>query len=743
MSRPEISRQRQVGVRLQPHPRVGSGDRAPAPIREPVGAGEAEASPSRDQPPKRGRFRLGIDIGGTFTDVVLLGDDGSVRTAKVLSTPDDYARGVVAGAVALLGECGVGGGEIDGVVHASTVASNTILEGHGARTALVTTEGFRDVLEMRRLRIPVLYDIQYESPRPLVPRRLRFEVSERLGPRGEVWGELDEAGAHEVAKRLRDENVEAVAIALLHSYVDDAHERRVEEIVRAAVGDGVYVTRSSEILPEIREYERTSTAVVNAYVGPAITRYLGSLVERLREVGVTAELEVMQSAGGTLTPATARRKPAHLIESGPAAGVMACSYLGRLTGRRQLISLDMGGTTAKAAIVEDGLPVRTSEYEVGAGINLSSKLVKGGGHPIKLPFIDVSEIGAGGGSIVGIDRLGTVTVGPVSAGAMPGPVCYGLGGEQPTLTDALLALGYLNPTQLGGGAITLDAAASRDALDRLVATPLRRSVEEAAHGILMLAVATMTRAVKAVTTYRGRDPRDFVLCAFGGNGPLTGVEIARALQIRHVIVPPASGVFSALGLLFSDTEHEVVRTLMLRGDEITAGALAAAFAGIEREATAHLGRAGEAAPTVTRYADVRYAGQAYELPVLVPPGELDVPRLIEGFVAEHVRTYGHGSFSDPVDVVSVRVLARVERTAAQRYDPVVAIHTLPRVEGVRLAHFGAARAVETPTCNRAGLLDGERTGPLLVDEADSTCVVPPGCIARLDEHGNIEIETGA
>ena len=349
------------------------------------------------------RFRLGVDIGGTFTDVVLLADDGSVRTAKVLSTPDDYARGVVDGAVALLAEHGIDPHEIADVVHASTVASNTILEGHGARTALVTTEGFRDVLEMRRLRIPVLYDIQYEVPPPLVPRRRRYEVRERLGPRGEKWVELDEESVRVAARQIREQDVEAVAIALLHAYADDEHERRVEAIVRETVGDDVYVTRSSEILPEIREYERTSTTVVNGYVGPAITRYLGSLVDRLQAAGIEGQLDVMQSSGGTLTPETAERRPAHLIESGPAAGVIACSYLGRLTGRRQLISLDMGGTTAKAAIVEDGLPVRTTEYEVGAGINLSSKLVKGGGHPIKLPFIDVSEIGAGGGSIV-VDR---------------------------------------------------------------------------------------------------------------------------------------------------------------------------------------------------------------------------------------------------------------------------------------------------------------------------------------------------
>jgi N-methylhydantoinase A len=385
--------------------------------------------------------------------------------------------------------------------------------------------------------------------------------------------------------------------------------------------------------------------------------------------------------------------------------------------------------------------VRTSEYEVGAGINLSSKLVKGGGHPIKLPFIDVSEIGAGGGSIVAIDELGNVTVGPLSAGSDPGPACDGLGGEAPTLTDALLALGYLNATQLGGGAIALDPLRSREALDRVVATPLGRSVEAASYGILMLAVATMTRAVKAVTTYRGRDPRDFTLCAFGGNGPLTGVEIARALAMSQVLIPPSPGVFSALGLLFSDTEHEVVRTLMLRGDEMTAAALEAAFAEVEGETTADLAGTDGATVTVSRYADVRYAGQAYELSVAVPPGAIDVGRLVADFVAEHVRTYGHGSADDPVDVVSIRALARIERTSAQLYDPVAAIRALPAYEGTRLAYFGPdVGLIETEVCNRAGLLAGERRGPLLVDELDSTCVVPPGCLARLDQYGNIEVE---
>ena len=463
------------------------------------------------------------------------------------------------------------------------------------------------------------------------------------------------------------------------------------------------MTRSSEILPEIREYERTSTAVVNAYVGPAITRYLGSLVDRLREAGIGAQLEVMQSSGGTLTPETARRKPAHLVESGPAAGVMACSYLGRLTGRRHLISLDMGGTTAKAAIVEDGQPVRTSEYEVGAGINLSSKLVKGGGHPIKLPFIDVSEIGAGGGSIVAIDELGNVTVGPVSAGSDPGA---GLLRARRRGADArptrCSRSATSTPRQLGGGAITLDPAPLARG-----ARPRRRDA---------------ARPVGRGGRLRHPDARrrhDDARRQGGHHLPRPRPARLHALRVRRqrpadrrrdrplardvhtCSIPPSPGVFSALGLLFSDTEHEVVRTLMLRGDEITAAALEAAFAEIEAETTAYLAGTAGATVTVSRYADVRYAGQAYELSVAVPPGPVDVERLVADFVAEHVRTYGHGSADDPVDVVSIRALARIERTSAQLYDPLAAIRALPVYEGTRLAYFGPD----------VGLIETERLQP--------------------------------
>ena len=396
-------------------------------------------------------YRIGVDIGGTFTDVVLLGSDGTLRTKKVLSTPDDYARGVVEGILELLQETGVAPASVTKVVHATTVASNAVLEGKGSSCCLLTTAGFRDVLEMRRLRIPVMYELQYEKPPPLVPRRLRYEIPERTGPRGEEWAELDEQAVRDAAERARAEGVTSVAISFLHAYANPAHERRAAEIVREVVGDDVYITCSSEILAEIREYERTSTAVVNAYVGPVVQRYIRSLESSLAEAGISAPLQIMQSSGGLMSAEAAIRKPAHLVESGPAAGVVACAFLARAAGIPNVISLDMGGTTAKAAILEDGLPVKTSEYEVGAGINLSSRLIKGGGYAIRLPFIDLSEIGAGGGSLVSVDEFGMLHVGPESAGADPGPACYGLGGDEPTLTDALVVLGYLNPEYLTGG----------------------------------------------------------------------------------------------------------------------------------------------------------------------------------------------------------------------------------------------------------------------------------------------------
>ena len=686
--------------------------------------------------------RIGVDIGGTFTDVVLLDSDGTLRTRKVLSTPGDYARGVVQGVLELLNDTGTPPGSVTKVIHASTVASNAVLEGKGASCCLLTTAGFRDVLELRRLRIPVMYELQYEKPRPLVPRRLRYEIPERTGPRGEEWAELDEGAVREATEQGRAAGVAAVAISFLHAYANPAHERRAAEIVREVVGDDVYITCSSDILAEIREYERTSTAVVNSYVGPVVERYIRSLESSLAEAGIAAPLQIMQSSGGLMSAAAAVRKPAHLVESGPAAGVVACAFLARATGLANVISLDMGGTTAKAAILEDGLPIKTSEYEVGAGINLSSRLVKGGGHAIRLPFIDLSEIGAGGGSLVSADEFGMLHVGPESAGSDPGPACYGLGGEEPTLTDALVVLGYLNPDSLAGGAVELDAEAAGRALEP-VATSLGKSPTEAAYGVFELAVATMTRAVKAVSTYRGRDPREFVLCGFGGNGPVVAVAIARALQMRRVLVPLAPGVFSAAGLLLSEIEHEFVRTLPARGGHATAELLLAGFRELEAEADGALVAEGVSrdAISVSRFADIRYAGQAYELTLPIAPGAPDLARIAADFGAEHHRTYGHASVDAPIDIVNLKLTARAASNGEISYDPLAGLAGESHEASRRTAYFGPVDgSLDVPVISRSALLDSPpRQGPLIVEEYDSTCVVPPGCRVTLDSLGNIDI----
>jgi len=691
-------------------------------------------------------YRVGADIGGTFTDVVLIGSDGSIATKKVSSTPDSFGRAIVEGVSELIAEQGVSAHALAGLAHASTVATNAIIELKGARTGLITTRGFRDVLEMRRLRIPVLYDLQYRKPPPLVPRRLRLEIEERMGPRGVVWTPLDEQSVIAVAKVLNDAGVQSIAISLLHSYADPAHERRVAEIVRQHVPNSVYVTCSADVLPEIREYERTSTAVVSAYVGPVVRDYLDALERDIRHIGIDAPLQIMQSNGGIMSLDSAREKPAYTVESGPAAGVIASARMARALKLENAISLDMGGTTAKAAMIENGEPARTTEYEVGSGINLSSKLVKGGGYPIKLPFIDVSEIGAGGGSIVSLDGAGNLSVGPRSAGAVPGPVCYGAGGTEPTFTDAALATGYLNPVALAGGRVKLDAAGSRAALEERIAKPLGLPLAEVAYGIYTIAAATMTRAVKAVTTYRGRDPRDFVLIGFGGNGPMVAAAVARALSIRKVLIPPAPGVFSALGLLMSEIEHEFSSSLFRATYELHDAEFGNLFGRLETLAATSMEQEKRASETVAirRFAELRYAGQAYEL--TIPVGEKDrMADVVASFHEEHRRTYGHGSDADPVDIVSIRVYARVV-TSDATFD-YERLSTSPQSNGAhakggsRKAYFGRdVGFIDTPVIPRGALTETWRAGPLIIEEYDATCVVPHDARARLDALGNIEIE---
>jgi N-methylhydantoinase A len=687
------------------------------------------------------RLRIAADVGGTFTDIACLSADGELSTCKIPSTPHDYAQAIIAGIGAL-----VRGRDSEAadatVLHASTVATNAILEGKGANTALVTTDGFRDVLELRRIRVPRLYDPLYEKPQPLVPRRRRYEVTERLNAKGEVVTPLDEAQVRELAGVLAQSGVEAVAICFLHAYTNSTHERRVAQILRDAL-PGAFISVSSEVLPEIREYERTSTTVVNAYVGPVMARYLSSLREQLADRGLHGQLLMMQSSGGTMDVKQVIARPATVVESGPAAGVIGAARIGARAGYQHLITFDMGGTTAKASLVEDGAVVATDEYEVGGGISLSSRLAKGGGYALKLPVIDVSEVGAGGGSVVRIDAGGGLKVGPESAGAVPGPVCYAKGGTEPTVTDASVVLGYLNPDSLAGGTVPIDSARARDALQK-IANRLGIGVFDVAYGIHRLANATMMRAVKAVSTYRGRDPRDFMLFAFGGNGGIHAAALAEELQMKCVIVPPGAGVFSAIGLLCAD--HEAVRsTAFLR--PLSAESVAETprqCRVLERQARDELG---VSEPVSVRWrAELRYSGQGFELPVELRPdasGPDEVQQIRERFEREYRRTYGHEIEQGAIDFVALRVIATVptqNRAATFRMSRVHA-----RAPGAqwRSAFFGKEHGlVNTPVIERRDLAQAPRPGPLIIEEYEGTTVVPPGASAALDAHDNIVITLG-
>lgn len=687
-------------------------------------------------------FRIGIDVGGTFTDLVFLGSSGSLLTRKVPTTPGQYGKGIVGGIDAVLKEEGIVASRVDSVVHATTVATNTILEGRGAKAALITTKGFRDVLEFRRLRIPQMYTLSFKRPEPLVPRNLRFELDERLSGAGEVVTPLNLDEVDVLADRLALEGVESVAVCLINSYANKAHETAVAERLKQRL-PGVYITASAELLPEIREYERTSTTVVNAYLGPVLTGYFNSLTESLKGIGVDAPVQVMKSDGGVMSVQAATQKPAYIVESGPSAGVIGAADLARSKNLPDLITLDMGGTTAKAAMVEGGAVAKTSDYEVGAGINLSSRLVMGGGHALKLPVIDISEIGAGGGSIVDFDRAGAMTVGPKSAGADPGPVAYGAGGENPTLTDAMILLGFINPDYLVGGALTLNSALAREVMQSKVVDRVGTSVEETAHGIFQIAAGTMVRAVKAVSTFRGRDPRDFTLFAIGGNGPVLAAEIADSLEMKRVVIPLNPGVFSAYGLLRTPIEQELTQSCLGLVDEEGAPQLNAVYKDLEAQLLKLMAEEGCTPETVelSRQADLRYLGQAHELTVPVtvrPDGSVDIDAIRKAFHAEHRQTYGHAIDTAPIQSVNLRVVGTVPLDDAVEIDVTGALDRTAELPAPRQVYFGATHGTyETPILRRSSLAETPRQGPLIVEEYDTTCIVPPHWAAACDAGGNI------
>jgi N-methylhydantoinase A len=689
-------------------------------------------------------WRVGVDIGGTFTDIVLLGCDGTVHTRKISSSVDDYARAIVEGLAALFAETGIAGSAIEELRHGTTVASNAILEHKGARTGLITTKGFRDVLEIRTLRMPRLYDIAWEKPPPLVERRLRRVVDERVDARGRIERKLDPAEAEAVVRGLIAEGVEAIAVCLIHAYANTAHEAMLAAIVRRLAPD-LPLSVSSEVLPEIKEYERTSTTVINAYVMPIVARYLRSLRNGLDRAGVPARLLLMQSNGGLMAAEAASARPMHIIESGPAGGVIGAQALARAKSLPDIITFDMGGTTAKAATVEGGHVARAAEYSVGAGIMVGSRLLTGAGYLLKVPAIDLAEVGAGGGSLVRVDAAGGVQVGPDSAGAVPGPVCYDQGGTEPTITDANVILGYLNPHHLVGGAVALNAARAAAVFKERVAAPLGLELARAAHGAHLIAASNMIRAIRAVSTERGRDPRGFALFAFGGNGPLFACGMAEQLGMRRIVVPPSPGLFSSFGLLCADTEHHYARTFRRLTRALDLAELNAAWDALAAQALEQLAQEGFTGPAarVTRAAALHYHGQSFDLTVPVPDGPLDAAALRgleEAFGVEHERTYGHRAGADePVELVSIQVVGHGLRAKGALPE-----HTTPaRSEAApppRRAYFGAELGwCETPVLRRADLA-GERAGPLIVEEYDATCLVLPGWRARRDDAGNIVIE---
>jgi N-methylhydantoinase A len=693
------------------------------------------------------RYRVGVDIGGTFTDIVLLGSDGTLHTKKISSSVGDYARAIVDGLSELFVETGLAGEAIEEIRHGTTVASNAILEHKGARVGLVTTQGFRDVLEIRTLRMPRLYDLAWEKPAPLVERYLRQVVDERVDARGRIERALDPRDAERAVDVLLAEKVEAVAICLLNSFANPRHELMLKEIVERKA-PGLKLSVSYEVLPEIKEYERTSTTVINAYVMPIVASYLRALRRGLDKAGIPARLLLMQSNGGLTSDQAAAERPMNIIESGPAGGVVGAQALAKAKAVPKIITFDMGGTTAKASMVEDGEVTRASEYSVGAGIMIGSRLLTGAGYTLKVPAIDLAEVGAGGGSLVWIDGGGALQIGPESAGALPGPVCYDKGGDTPTVTDANVVLGYINPAHLVGGALALNADKARRAFEDKVAKPLGLALEKAAYGAHQIAASNMIRAIKSISTERGRDPREFSLFAFGGNGPLFACGMAKSLGMSRVVVPPSAGLFSSFGLLYADVEHHYSRTFRRLLRQADLAEIEPAWTALADQATAQLAAEDFAADRMRlrRSAALHYQGQSYELTVPVPDGAIDarmVEHLEEAFGQEHEKTYGHRAGKDePVELVSIQVVGQGLRpndgggsAIPERLKP---SRAEPQPPPPRRAYFGEDGWLETPIVRRSDLT-GERPGPFIIEEYDATCVVPPDATASLDAAGNIVI----
>jgi N-methylhydantoinase A len=661
-----------------------------------------------DRPENRQRtdgVRLGVDVGGTFTDLVAL-TEGRITTAKVPSTPQDQSAAVMDAT----GAAGIEAGSVSALAHGMTVATNALLERKGARTALITTAGFRDVLEIGRQNRPSLYQLHVDRPPALVPRDLRFTVSERVGPDG-VIDELADSEIERVVGELERAGVESVAVCLLFGYLYPEHERRLGRAVKAAL-PGVHVSLSTEVLPEFREFERFSTTAADAYLGPKIATYLGNLAKVVQSAGMPRPL-VMQSSGGVVEIEAAVSGAASCLLSGPAGGVVGAAYVANASGYKDLLTFDMGGTSTDVAPIVDGR-IETTTAAVVAGV------------PIKLPMVDVHTVSAGGGSLAWVDSGGALRVGPHSAGADPGPACYGRGGADATVTDANLFLGYLEDGARLGGELVVRRTAAAAALDRLGASAAMDSLS-AAIGVVLVANAEMGRALRVISVERGLDPREFVLVAFGGAGPMHACALAEDLGTTTVLVPKASGVLSALGLAISDLRRDYVAPFLARLDDVTEKEIEAGFRDLEAAARRDLDD-----PDFTRRTDLRYRGQSFELTV-----DADGPSLASGFQAAHRRRYGYVMEGTPVEVVNLRVVATVPIGKPSIEEPLAEAAAPP---GSRMANFdGEWKTV--PVFDRTAMGAGTRlAGPALVEFPEATCVVRPGWNGAVDDAGTLVLE---
>jgi len=688
---------------------------------------------------KPATWRVGIDIGGTFTDLVALAADGRLVRHKVASTPRAPEEGLLAAVQALLGE--VAAGEIALVAHASTLATNALLgQVHLElpRVAFITTEGFRDVLEIGRQNRSAIYDLHVTRPKPLARREDRLVVRERRTHDGAAIVPLDAASVQAAVTTIRERGITAIAVGLLHADVDGSHERSIAEALQAAIPDAE-VSLSSEIDPQYREYERFSTTVLNAALAPIVRAYLDRVARGVRAAGVQAPIFVMRSDGGMAALTSASRRPATLIESGPASGVIGAAYVGRALGLANVLSFDMGGTTAKAGTIFDGVPEISAGFEA-AGTTHSGRSVKGSGYPVRFPFVDLAEVSAGGGTIAWLDLAGTLRVGPLSAGADPGPACYGRG-DRPTVTDANVVLRRLNPRALLDGAFPIDAERSRAAVAS-IAAPVGGDVERAAAGVVALVDAEMAKVLRIVSVERGHDPRDFTLLAFGGGGPLHACAVAADIGVASAIVPAAPGVFSAYGLLAADVRVSAVRSIVANACETTWKRARSLFETLARESDTALAEQGVAKHdrSFVRELDLRYVGQSTELSLTAPRS---LEEAVEAFHLRHEQRYGFAARQDPVEIVTARVVG-IGTTPKPHLVAIAApARRQPEARALRERRevFDGTRFVDTPVYGRTSLRPGDAfAGPAVVEQYDATTYVAPAWDARVDGFGNLVLE---